>query len=234
VFLGEEPHELGDEDLATIACRRPLVDAVLRSTLESRTSVAFRHGVVSGFEVDRRRKVPHVAGVRKSDGATICGDLVVDATGRNSMSGRWLAMEDVVPWMERVSESRLLYFSRHYRFNGPAMPYASLLGGPRGDLGFAGYAVHLGDNGTFCLCIMTPSWEKEWKSLRHVHVFDRVSRMLPGIRPWLEAAGPITDVLPMGQLRNVLRETVVADSPVLIGLVPISDAWCHTNPASGF
>jgi 2-polyprenyl-6-methoxyphenol hydroxylase-like FAD-dependent oxidoreductase len=51
---------------------------------------------------------------------------------------------------------------------------------------------------------------------------------------WLDAAEPITSVLPMGQLRNTLRETSVDGAPLVTGLVPIGDARCHTNPTFAF
>jgi 2-polyprenyl-6-methoxyphenol hydroxylase-like FAD-dependent oxidoreductase len=137
-------------------------------------------------------------------------------------------------WPEASNESQLLYYSRHYRFDGAPLPYASILGGPRGDLGFLAYAVFLGDNRTFCLCMMAPVWEPDWRELRQPDRFERVARKLPVMADWLDAATPITDVLPMGQLRNRLRRTVVDDAPVVTGLVPIGDARCHTNPTFAF
>jgi 2-polyprenyl-6-methoxyphenol hydroxylase-like FAD-dependent oxidoreductase len=128
----------------------------------------------------------------------------------------------------------LLYYSRHYRFRGPALPHASLLGGPRGDLGYLAYAVFLGDNETFCLCVMPPSWDKDWRAMREPAAFERVARQLPGVTSWLDAAESISSVLPMGQLRNTLRATSVNGAPLVTGLVPIGDARVHTNPTFAF
>ena len=176
----------------------------------------------------------HVTGVELASGGTIDADLVVDASGRNSSASRWLLDDGVAPWPERTSDSKLLYYSRHYRFRGDPLPYASILGGPRGDLGYLAYAVFVGDNGTFCLCIMTPAWEKDWRALRHPAAFERVARELPGMTSWLDSAEPISSVLPMGQLRNTLRETSVDGAPLVTGLVPIGDARVHTNPTFAF
>lgn len=225
-FLGDTVREPGDEDLATIACRRPLIDAALRSAAGTRSAVTYRAAGVSGFTVNS----DHVTGVRLTSGDVVATDLVVDAMGRNSAANRWLGGV----WPEHTSDCKLLYYSRHYRFRDDPLPSVSLLGGPRGDLGYLAFAVFIGDNATFCLCIMAPAWEKRWRGLRESAAFERVARGLPGMGPWLEAAEPITGVLPMGQLRNTVRETVDRDAPRLTGLIPIGDARCHTNPTFAF
>jgi flavin-dependent dehydrogenase len=214
-FLGDAVREPGDEELATIACRRPLIDAALRSAVGAQAALTFH-------------------AVRLTSGDIISADLVVDATGRNSPASRWLDENGAGSWPERTTDCKLLYYSRHYRLRGDPLPYASLLGGPRGDLGYLAFAVFVGDNATFCLCVMTPSWEKEWRELREPTAFERVAGNLPGMADWLAAAEPITPVLPMGRLRNTLRETVVGDEPLTTGLIPIGDARCHTNPTFAF
>jgi len=82
--------------------------------------------------------------------------------------------------------------------------------------------------------VMPPVWDKQWRQLRQPEAFDRVARRLPGMREWLELAQPITDVLPMGQLRNSLKQTLINDVPVVSGLVPIGDSRSHTNPTFAF
>lgn len=176
----------------------------------------------------------HVTGVRLSTGEVLNADVVVDAMGRNSAANRWLDQEGARGFPERATDSKLLYYSRHYRFGGEPPPYASVLGGPRGDLGYLAFAVFIGDNATFCLCVMAPAWEKEWRDLRDPAAFDRLASVLPGTAAWLAAAEPLTSVLPMGQLRNTLRETVDHDGPLVTGLIPVGDARCHTNPTFAF
>jgi 2-polyprenyl-6-methoxyphenol hydroxylase-like FAD-dependent oxidoreductase len=229
-FLGEAVRELGDADLATIACRRPIIDAVLRTAVADQPGVAFHAGSISGLTMT----ASHVTGVRLTSGDMLSADLVIDATGRNSAANRWTAEHGIPAWTERTTDSKLLYYSRHYRFRDEPLPYASILGGPRGDLGYLAFAVFIGDNATFCLCVMAPAWEKEWRDLRDPAAFERVARELPGMAGWLDAAAPITSVLPMGQLRNTLRETVANDALLVTGLIPIGDARCHTNPTFAF
>jgi 2-polyprenyl-6-methoxyphenol hydroxylase-like FAD-dependent oxidoreductase len=230
-FLGDAVREPGDADLATIACRRPVLDVALRSAVAAQPGVTLHASAAHGLRVAHGT---HVTGVEFASGDTIDADLVVDASGRNSSASRWLTVQGAAPWPERTSDSKLLYYSRHYRFRGDPLPYASILGGPRGDLGYLAYAVFIGDNATFCLCIMAPAWQQDWRALREPAAFERVARELPGMAPWLDAAEPISSVLPMGQLRNTLRETSVNGTPPVTGLVPIGDARCHTNPTFAF
>jgi flavin-dependent dehydrogenase len=235
-FLGSAPRLPGDEQLATIACRRPVFDAVLRNTVSKQLTVTFRAAEVAGLCVTNRAPVPQVNGVELSAGHRLEADLVVDAMGRNSPVSGWLSAADVMAWPEQSCDCGLLYYSRHYQLHdhAGAVPYASVLGGPRGDLGYLAFAAFLGDNATFCLCVMPPAWDKQWRQLRQPDAFDRVARRLPGMREWLELARPITDVLPMGRLRNSLKQTLINDVPVVSGLVPIGDSRSHTNPTFAF
>ena len=132
----------------------------------------------------------------------------------------------------------MLYYSRHYRIRAGCEqpPYASLLGGPRGDLGYLGYAVFLGDNDTFCLCAMVDPSDRDFADCLCQHdAFERVAAVLPGMPDWVDPdrVEPITPVLPMGQLRNTLHRS--GDAPrATTGLVSIGDARCHTNPTFAF
>jgi 2-polyprenyl-6-methoxyphenol hydroxylase-like FAD-dependent oxidoreductase len=230
-FLGDAPRRPGDDDLVLLTCRRPVIDAVLRRATLQQRGVDFRPDVAQGLVVEHGT---HVTGVELAGGDTVLADVVVDASGRNSPVSGWLQDAGAAPWPERTTESKLLYYSRHYRFAGDPLPHASVLGGPRGDTGYLAYATFLGDNHTYCLCIMAPAWQKEWRALRDADSFERVARELPGVAPWVDAGVALTDVLPMGQLRNTLRETVVDDAAVVTGLVPVGDARCHTNPTFAF
>jgi 2-polyprenyl-6-methoxyphenol hydroxylase-like FAD-dependent oxidoreductase len=234
-FLGSAPREEGDSDLATIACRRPVFDAVLRSGVHREATVDLQAGRAVALAVHGADgRVPHVSGLRLETGEVVSADVVVDAAGRNSPVPGWLREVAGDGWPERHSDSGLLYYSRHYRWRGVPLPHASILGGPRGDVGYLAFAVFLGDSNTFCLCVMAPAWEPEWRGLRDPAVFERVAAMLPGVAGWLAAAQPISEVLPMGQLRNTVRHTVQGERPIATGIVPIGDARCHTNPTFAF
>jgi 2-polyprenyl-6-methoxyphenol hydroxylase-like FAD-dependent oxidoreductase len=221
VFLGDAPRLPGDEDLATITCRRPVFDTAMRRAVgDIRTADA------TGLVV----KGDRVTGVTLTDGV-VEADLVVDASGRTSKVRDWLAAQGHPQPEPLQSDCGLLYYTRHYRFrDGESMPpYASPLGGPRGDLGYLALATFLGDNRTFAVAQMVAPSNKPFRELRDAAAFDRVARLLPGLGPWLDLAEPITGVLPMGHLRNTLFPAI--STP---GLVAIGDARCHTNPTFAF
>lgn len=220
-FLGDAPRLPGDEDLVVLCCRRPVIDAVLRQALP-----AFRRAEVSGLVV----RDGAVSGLRLHDGE-ITADLVVDAGGRASRAPAWLETAGHPQPAPQASDCGLLYYSRHYRVRDgePLPPYASPLGGPRGDLGYLAFAVFLGDNRTFCLCVMVPPSDRSFRDLRHAAAFERVAALLPGMAAWRDTAEPITDVLPMGHLRNTLHQPSTVS-----GLIALGDARCHTNPTFAY
>ena len=59
--------------------------------------------------------VPHVTGVRTSDGEHIACDLVVDAMGRRSELPRWLAALGARPATEEAEDSGFTYYTRYFR-----------------------------------------------------------------------------------------------------------------------
>jgi hypothetical protein len=235
-FLGDAAREAGDEDLATVACRRPVFDAALHTAVAAQPRLTYRMTEVIGLRLRPHGRAAHVVGVKLASGDSLVADLVVDAAGRRSGTSDWLSAAGARPLPSVTSQCGLLYYSRHYRIRDgePMPPYASLLGGPRGDLGYLAFAVFVGDNRTFCLCIMAPPWDRAFRELRVPAAFQRIAVRLPGLAAWLQASDPVSGVLPMGQLRNQLHDVVDDDGPLLTGLVPIGDARCHTNPTFAF
>jgi 2-polyprenyl-6-methoxyphenol hydroxylase-like FAD-dependent oxidoreductase len=235
-FLGDAAREAGDEDLATVACRRPVFDAALHTAVAAQPRVTHRKTEVTGLRLHPHGHAAHVGGVELASGESLTADLVVDAAGRRSRTSDWLSAAGARPLPSASSECGLLYYSRHYRFRDgePMPPYASLLGGPRGDLGYLAFATFLGDNHTFCLCIMVPPSDRAFRELRDPAAFQRIAVRLPGLAAWLEPSDPVSAVLPMGRLRNQLLDVVDDHGPLLTGLIPIGDARCHTNPTYAF
>ena len=173
-----------------------------------------------------------------ASGETVAADLVVDASGRAGRTAAWLADAGLGPVAERSSGCGLIYYSRHFqRRDGlPDPPYASVLAGPRGDLGFVAYAIFLGDNRSFALIFMAPPGDRAFRALRHPDAYLRAARLLPGVAPWIDpdAAVPVTPVLPFGQVTNTIRQYVTGAGPVVPGLQPVGDALCHLNPSFAF
>ena len=237
-FLAGAAPQPGDEDLATIGCRRPVFEAVLRRAVQAEPAIDLRSGCrVTGLVLSGGRPA-HVEGAVLAGGETVAADLVVDASGRGGRTAAWLAEAGLGPVAERSSGCGLIYYSRHFqrRDGVPDPPYASVLAGPRGDLGYLAYAVFVGDNRTFALIIMAPPWDREFRALRHPEAYMRVARLLPGVAAWIDpdAAEPVTPVLPFGQVTNTVRDYLTGAGPVAPGPQPLGDALCHTNPSFAF
>jgi 2-polyprenyl-6-methoxyphenol hydroxylase-like FAD-dependent oxidoreductase len=237
-FLAGAAPEPGDEDLATIGCRRPVFEAALRRAVQAEAAIDLRPGCrVTGLALSAGRPA-HVEGVVLAGGERLAADLVVDATGRSSRTPAWLAEAGLGPVAERSSGCGLIYYSRHFqRRDGiPEPPYASVLAGPRGDLGYVAYAIFVGDNGSFAVIFMAPPWDRPFRDLRHPEAYMRAARLLPGVAAWIDpdAATPATPVLPFGQVTNTVRDYSTGAGPVAPGLQPIGDALCHTNPSFAF
>jgi 2-polyprenyl-6-methoxyphenol hydroxylase-like FAD-dependent oxidoreductase len=237
-FLAGADSRPGDQDLATIGCRRPVFEAALRRAVQAEAAIDLRPGCrVTGLAVSGGHPT-HVEGAVLAGGETVAADLVVDASGRSGRTAAWLADAGLGPVAERTSPCGLVYYSRHFRLRDgvPDPPYASVLAGPRGDLGYLAYAIFVGDNRTFAVIIMAPPWDRELRSLRHPEAYMRVARLLPGVAAWIDpdAAEPLTPVLPFGQVANTVRRYLSAAGPVAPGLQPVGDALCHTNPSFAF
>ncbi|HEY2958531.1 MAG TPA: FAD-dependent oxidoreductase [Actinomycetota bacterium] len=237
-FLAGAAPQPGDQDLATIGCRRPVFEAALRRAVQAEPAVDLRAGCrVTGLALSGGHPA-HVEGAILADGERLAADLVVDASGRGGRTAAWLADAGLGPVAERSSGCGLVYYSRHFqrRDGVPEPPYASLLAGPRGDLGYLAYAIFVGDNRTFAVIFMAPPWDRAFRDLRHPEAYMRAARLLPGVAAWIhpDAALPVTPVLPFGQVTNTVRHYLTAAGPVAPGLQPIGDALCHTNPSFAF
>ena len=230
-----------DESLVSICARRPVFEIALRRAVEAEPKI--------NVEADTRvvglmaAKAPRegavcVTGVRTDRGQEIEADLVVDALGRTSPVVSWLDSLGARPPLERRAECGLLYYSRHFRFRPgvemPAVP--ALLRGPRGEIGYMAFSVFVEDNRTFAPVLMIPPWERELRALRFDEAYMAAALSIPALVPWVhpDQSEPITSVLPMGSLQNLHRSLVMDGEPVAVGIQPIGDALCHTNPTFAY
>jgi 2-polyprenyl-6-methoxyphenol hydroxylase-like FAD-dependent oxidoreductase len=212
------PGELvaADEELQYVGVRRPVIEWALRQAVLAEPLITVHDQVaVRGLEVEGDR----VAGVRV-DGQTVGGDVVVDALGRRTMTASWAD----------TSDCGVVYYSRYFRLrDGAELPDGPWLLGPRGDLGYFGYSTFPGDDRTFAALLAVPPRMDEWRRLKDVAAWDTAVGLIPALRQWVDPdlVEPITDVLPMAGLRNTLR---AHDPAAPVGLFPVGDAYCHTDP----
>ncbi len=225
----------GDDELVMLACRRTTFEWVLRRTALANGRVEFRTGVAVDGVIAEPGEVPHVTGVRLTDGTELRADLVVVAAGRRSALADWLHEAGSAPIADHVDDTGIVYFSRFYRLADDAT-YPPRAGPIGGDLGYLKYGVFVGDNRTFSVTLATPTDDDELrKKLADPTVFDACARQLVATAPWLDGrAVPITEsVHAMAGLVNRWRQYVVDGQPVATGIIPVGDAVLCTNPLYG-
>lgn len=218
------PREPGDEDLVYLWVRRPLIEWALRRAVAAEPAVALQSGTtVTGVVAEHGR----VAGVAIAGGEPVAADVVVDALGRYRTPPGWprAAAQPV--------DCGAIYYSRYFELRENASrPEGPWLLNPRGDLGYMGFNTFRGDNRTFAVIMLVPGRDRELRILRDERAWMAACAAIAPLDAMTapDAARPLTGVLPMGGLSNVLR----AGSPGLPGVVAVGDALCHTNPSYAF
>jgi flavin-dependent dehydrogenase len=172
--------------------------------------------------------VPHVIGVRLTDGTELRADLVVDAMGRRSATADWVAELAGRPPYVESQDCGFVYYTRY--FGGPTAP--KQVGPPVNPFGTISVLTIPGDNDTWSLTIWAASGDAPLKELRHNEVFDRVIGACPFQAHWLDGK-PLTDVLPMAGVIDRYRRYWADDQPLVTGFVAVGDAWASTNPSAG-
>lgn len=231
---GAEPQ---DDDLLGLSCRRPFVEAVMRAAAVSEARVTMRRDLRVEALLANAGTPPRVTGVRTQHGDLIPADLVVDASGRGTRSAQWLAEIAADPMLEESEDCGLMYNCRYFRFrDGHSLPTTQSLFGPRGDLGYMGFATFPGEAGSWALALSPAAKDAELRAVRHEPAFMAAARSIGPLASLVsaEVSEPLTEVMPMGELRNVLRSVVVEGQPVVLGFQPVGDALAHTNPSWGW
>ena len=183
----------------------------------------------------RRRRPIHVTGIELADGTPLPADLVIDAAGRRTPVPAWLAEHGVdVPC--DLQTCGAVYYARYYRLNPAAG--TSLFGilGVREEIDGLGLVGFPGDHGTYGLGAFVPDDDEELKVLRHDWAWDVTMAAVPRTAPWAspDVGVPLNDVQFMGGHQNVRRRYIVDGRPLVLGLLPVGDSLCTTNPMYGW
>ncbi len=106
-------------ELTITCCTRPLLDAAVRRRAEAEESVEFRQGTEVVGLLGGRSGITGVT-VRERGGAggpveEIRADLVVDASGRTSATGKWLRELGCPETAEESVDAGVAYSTRFYR-----------------------------------------------------------------------------------------------------------------------
>ncbi|MDT7539319.1 MAG: hypothetical protein QOI82_2904 [Actinomycetota bacterium] len=221
----------GDERFRTPTGRRPVMEAVFAAAAAATPRVEIRRGVEVASLLrgtDALPRVPHIVGVRLSDGTELRADLVVDAMGRRSATADWVAELAGRPPHVESQDCGFVYYTRY--FGGPTPPQQ--IGPPVNPFGTISVLTIPGDNDTWSLTIWAATGDAPLKELRHNEVFDRVLGACPFQAHWLDGR-PLTDVLPMAGVIDRYRRFWADDRPLVTGFVAVGDAWASTNPSAG-
>jgi 2-polyprenyl-6-methoxyphenol hydroxylase-like FAD-dependent oxidoreductase len=229
VFADRSPRPI-DDKLWTLTARRPVGEWVFADVAQREPRVTIRRGVAAvGLLTgpSAAESIPHVAGVRTSDGEEIRADLVIDATGRQSRSPQWLAAIGAGQPYEEQEDCGFTYYTRYFSGTIPQRRAGALM-----PLGSISLLTLPGDNDTWSVTIFAATGDQPLKTLRHDEQWTRVIRACPLHAHWLEGH-PDTPVLAMSGIADRYRRFVVDDVPIVTGFVAVADAWACTNPSAG-
>jgi 2-polyprenyl-6-methoxyphenol hydroxylase-like FAD-dependent oxidoreductase len=221
----------GDERLGFVTGRRPVVESVVAAAAEEQPGLTVRRGVrIAGLLTGPSAVpgVPHVTGVRTTDGEELAADLVVDATGRRTRSGDWLEAVGARPPAAEAEDRGFAYYTRY--FTGPRRP--ARRGPPLMPLGSVTVLTLDGDNDTWSVTLFGLSGDAPLKRLRSPVAFDRVLAACPLQAHWADGR-PLDGVQAMAGVLDCHRDLVVGGRPVVTGFVAVGDAWACTNPSAG-
>ncbi|UFR01485.1 hypothetical protein KBP30_09945 [Streptomyces sp. Go40/10] len=228
------PDRLDDDELVALAVRRPVLELVLRQAVRSLPGVTLGHRVtVRGLSTAGRR----VTGAVTGDGAHLPAHAVVDATGRRGAWRAWLAAAGLPVPAELTAPTRVRGFTRFYRQASPGpLPGPLNRGNAAGGIwGHYAAVAHPADNGTYALTLGVPTRDPATTGLRHPSAFTRVARLSPYVAAWADpAAGePTGPVRPITLPPDILRPQADAQAGPVVGLYPVGDSLCVTNPLFG-
>lgn len=223
-----EPRE-GDDRFVTLTGRRPWIEhafaTVAAGEVDVRRGVRVEGPLSDGSILDG---VPHITGVRTTDGEEISADLVVDAMGRRSPLSEWVSGLGGRPPIEEAGDIGFTYYTRY--FTGTELP--AMMGPLLAEYHTFSVLTLPADNHTWSATLYCATGDRPLKRLREGDVFDSVLGACPLQAHWTEGE-PITEVMPMSGVMDKLRTFVVDDHPVVTGAVAVGDAWACTNPSLG-
>jgi 2-polyprenyl-6-methoxyphenol hydroxylase-like FAD-dependent oxidoreductase len=212
------------EQMTGLACRRSVLERVLRSCAATEPRLATVTGHVDRICVEHGRTTGVIV-----DGYWLEGDLVISATGRSSRLG------DELRGPVEGGSCGFSYVSRMYRARpgsaGCTLPGPAYAVGP----GYVTVAIPQDDN-TLSALISRPTGDPALSGIRDNAGFAAAAAAIPNLAPWTDPDEfePITDVLIGGGLTNTFwHQGPQPGTPPASGLFFIGDATSTTNPAAG-
>jgi 2-polyprenyl-6-methoxyphenol hydroxylase-like FAD-dependent oxidoreductase len=216
-----------DSGIPFLAASRALLEHHVRKRVLALPNVRTRLGVApSGLVGDAKA----VSGIRLSDG-DLAGDLVVDATGRDSKGPEWLEALGITPPAETVVKPFLGYASRVYE--GPATPVwdqVALVAMALEPVFTRGIGMVPIENGKFIVTVIGLNGDYPPTDEAELAKFVR-SIPVPKFHAWLDAATPVGPIHGFRYERNRLRHYESCALPA--GFITVGDAVVSFNPIYG-
>jgi 2-polyprenyl-6-methoxyphenol hydroxylase-like FAD-dependent oxidoreductase len=233
--LAGDPSRPGDAELRLITGRRPVVEAAVASAALATPGVTVRRGVrVAALlrGTPARVGVPHVTGVRTADGERMPADLVVDATGRRTRSGAWLAELGARPPTVTARDRGFVYYTRFFAGTRPQRLIRAQT--PIGSISLLTLDGDRTPDGcdTWSVTVYGTTGDAPLRALRDPAAFTRVVAACPRHAHWLDGT-PLTGVVAMAGGLDRHLALVHDGTPVVTGFAAVGDAWAVTNPSAG-
>jgi 2-polyprenyl-6-methoxyphenol hydroxylase-like FAD-dependent oxidoreductase len=229
----------GDPDMTLLFSRRTTLELILRRYAAKLPGISFISDAgVRGMITRRENGKLIVEGLKVERNGVVedmRADVVVDATGRNTVFPEWMRAKGV-DVREESNPCGILYFTRHYRLRDgqDEPPMDGTPGG--GDLGYIKFGVFIADNRHFSVTLAVPEIETQLRTaVMKPETFDAICMALPGAARWIDPARaePVTPVYAMGALQNVWRHYLKDGEPQVLNFFPLGDAAVRTNPLYG-
>lgn len=224
----------GDDRYQMVSGRRAVVERSVASVAEQTPGLRVRRGVsVEGLVCgpEAVSGVPHVTGVRTTDGPDVNADLVIDCGGRRSALPAWLDAVGARSPEDEVADSGFIYLGRHFRSRAGQLPVS--LGPALQPYGSISVLTLPADNNSWSVTLIARSGDRALLGLRDLQRWESVVRSLPTAAHWLEG-DPIEErVVVMAKIEDRHREMRPGGTPVATGILTVADAWACTNPSVG-
>jgi 2-polyprenyl-6-methoxyphenol hydroxylase-like FAD-dependent oxidoreductase len=230
-FITDRAPRERDERFVTVTGCRPTIEFAVARVAERLLPV--RRGVsVMGLVTgpSAANGIPHVTGVRTTDGEEVSADLVVDAMGRRSRLPDWLETIGARRPIEESEDAGFIYYTRYFRSaTGAVPPYRAA---PLTHLHSFSLLTLPGDADTWSVTVFISSSDQALKRLHDPKHWTALVAACPLHAHWL-AGEPITDVHALGGVIDRYRRFVLDGTPVATGIVSVGDSWACTNPSLG-
>src|SRR5437868_6080857 len=221
----------GDDRFVTVTGRRVAIEYAFAESASKVASIERGIHIVGLIaESSRSAGVPHVTGVRATDGREVEADLVIDVMGRRSPVPRWLQDIGARKPIEEAKEYGFVYYTRFFKGADKGLPQFR-----------AGLQTHFhsfslltlpGDSSTWSVTVVGSSIDPALKGLREPALWNSVVQACPSHAHWLDAE-PISGVHVMAGVADRNRRYLVEGVPVATGIVSVGDACICTNPIGG-